>query len=108
MAPDHTVFNLCKFPENATKTGRILDAKQFNGFYGFYYLASGVADEGGRAWITEYVDHFGKNWVLSSQCLDLYRGNGQDFTKPGVVGTAGRTNLDINGNPNPYHLSDWA
>eukprot|EP01084_Bolivina_argentea_P302592 522328_1 len=105
MAADHTVFNLCKYRDNAIQRSRILDARQYNGLFGFYHAKSGVAHEG--SWITDWVDRFGNDWVLSSQCKDLYRGNGQDFTNPAMVGAnALASNLDINHHYG--HDSDWA
>eukprot|EP01084_Bolivina_argentea_P302591 522327_1 len=106
MAADHTVFNLCKYRENSSHRERILDAGQYNGLFGFDGARSGVAHVG-NGWITDEVDHFGNDWVLSSQCKDLYRGNGQDFTNPAMVGAnALASNLDINHHYG--HDSDWA
>eukprot|EP01084_Bolivina_argentea_P032095 59376_1 len=95
MAPDHTVFNLCKYTSYRGKSWRILDAKQFDGLYGFWGRQSGLAREG--TWITlSGPSNFGNNWVLSSQRLDSYRGNGVDLTLSGRVGFAVASNLDIN------------
>eukprot|EP01083_Nonionella_stella_P283097 963466_1 len=108
MVPDHTVFNLCKYRDNAAKRGRILDAKLFNGLYGFWWGKSGMAHETG--WITQDTQsEFGDNWVLSSQRLDLYRGNGIVLSLPGKIGSALASNLDINnGQAIPDEESDWA
>eukprot|EP01084_Bolivina_argentea_P124823 221189_1 len=95
MAVDHTVFNLCKYRDNATRRDRILDAREYNGLYGFFGGVSGVAHE--NAWITQSAQsEFGDSWVLSSTCKDLYRGNGQDLTLIGAVGNPAASNLDIN------------
>eukprot|EP01084_Bolivina_argentea_P302590 522326_1 len=105
MAADHTVFNLCKYRENSSHKQRILDALQYNALFGFHTDWAGVGHEGN--WITDHVDRFGDDWVLSSQRKDLYRGNGQDFTNPAMVGAnALASNLDINHHYG--HDSDWA
>eukprot|EP01083_Nonionella_stella_P274229 930731_1 len=72
---DHTIFNLCKYRDNASSRMRILDATAYNGLYGHWWELSGVAHE--NKWITQNTEtKFGDDWVLSSTCPDLYRGNG--------------------------------
>eukprot|EP01084_Bolivina_argentea_P265605 450278_1 len=109
MVPDHTVFNLCKYRDNAAKRGRILDALQYNALFGFHTdsnnkACSGVAYEG-NGWIADFVDRFGNGWVLSTECKNLYRGNGIDLSN-GLVGSPVASNLDINDHYGQD--SDWA
>eukprot|EP01084_Bolivina_argentea_P265606 450284_1 len=111
MAADHTVFNLCKYRENSSHRQRILDALQYNALFGFHSGPnppngySGVAHEGN--WITDYADHFGNDWVLSSQRKNLYRGNGQDLSN-GFVGSPVATSIAIHNGPSASEVSDWA
>eukprot|EP01084_Bolivina_argentea_P234431 394683_1 len=82
--------------------------KKYNALYGFAQAFSGVAYEG-PGWITPWKNQFSDDWVLSSTCTDLYRGNGEDFTKPGVdlsLGMQLASNLNINNHFAPP--SDWA
>ena len=52
-------------------------------FLGFHHYKSGVAaitNSPHGPYITELVDHFGNDWVLSTIQIDLYRGNQIDYT----------------------------
>eukprot|EP01083_Nonionella_stella_P109132 317880_1 len=115
MAPDHTIFNLCKYRDNASTKYRILGAKQYNGLFGWSWGCAGVAFEGDAyisdtyntclddPTLTEFpIDE----WLLSTTCTDLYRGNGEDLTKPGVKGTVVPSNVGIPDQAGQF--SDWA
>jgi len=74
----HTFFHVAKHKDS----GAALFSGGGLGFFGFKDVYSGVAKEG--ILITELVDRFGTDWVISAQQAGLYRGNGVDFTLDSV------------------------
>eukprot|EP01084_Bolivina_argentea_P041552 76688_1 len=107
---DHTIFNLCKYRDTGTKERILTDTSSVSGSYGFWDGKSGVYKES-NLWITEDGDRFGSEWLLfASRTLELYRGNGIDYShqKWSDTVTVPATKMEINPFPNNWESSDWA
>ena len=78
VSSEFTVINLCKYIDGSN--GRILAGKITNTWFGHGWSQAGTASINGLNYITDNVDSFGTNWVLSSVRPDLYKGNGINLT----------------------------
>ena len=73
----HTIIYVARYFEGGSRQ-RILQMSGENGLIGFWGGSAGVGYENG--WITDVIDRFGNQWVISSQQPSLYRGNFMNYT----------------------------
>jgi len=90
-----TLFHVTRYIGGAKK--RIFDGYSGNWLSGFWDGNSGVAYHEG--WITDQTNHFGNNWVLSTDQNSLYRGqsDGSLYSATGGGGASARLTIN-NGN----------
>ena len=104
---NHTIFSVAKHSSGGTRS-RILQTTVDNGIFGHHIGTSGVAYEQ-STWITNDIDRFGYDWVISSQQPKLYRGNLLDFTaNTGSDGfNSSQNQLAINTGRLTWQISDF-
>eukprot|EP01084_Bolivina_argentea_P252171 423216_1 len=93
LSETHTIFSVCKYQNIGTKN-RIIQTESYDGIFGFNEGKSGVAMENG-IWITDNMDRFSNDWVLSTQTPQLYRAWATDYTQS-YDGSAINSKLMIN------------
>lgn len=76
----YTIFILSKY--NGENKRRILTSSESGWFSGHNAGKSGVAYHDN--WITEDADHYGSDWVLSTDQRNLYRANGRRLSGYGL------------------------
>ena len=105
---NHTIFNLAKYRDfDGAIKQRIVQSDYQNLFVGFWMGLSGVGHE--NYFLTTQEDHFGTEWVLSTQQRQLYRGNFIDLTVNGASGLMTNIHkLVINTGYHAHEASDFA